>query len=82
MINSYDFLSYQDAIGYNWKEYNFESQNYTVNTDLNYIIKDVSNRYFKLHFIDFYNEFRRSFPRFRTPLSKFEFDRFVHINFL
>ena len=65
MINSYNFLNHQDAIGYNWKVYNFESQNYTVNTDLNYIIKDVSNRYFKLHFIDFYNEYgEKGSPKF------------------
>ena len=56
MINIYDFSNHQDEIGYNWKVFDFETQTYTVQTEITYIIKDVSNRYFKLHFIDFYDE--------------------------
>lgn len=56
LIDSYNFSNHQDEIGYNWKIYNFESQAYTVRTDITYIVKDISNRYFKMHFIDFYND--------------------------
>ena len=65
IINTYSFSNYQDAIGYNWKEYNFQSQAYTVNTDITYILKDVSDRYFKMRFIDFYNDNGiKGYPKF------------------
>ncbi len=65
IINTYSFSNSQDAIGYNWKEYNFQSQAYTVNTDIIYILKDVSDRYFKIRFIDFYNESGiKGYPKF------------------
>ena len=57
MIDQYVFVNTQNEIGYSWKSYNFESQIYTVNSDITYIISDVSNRYFKLHFTDFYNSY-------------------------
>ena len=56
MIDQYNFTDMQNEIGYDWKKYNFTSQNYTVNSEITYIISDVDNRYFKLHFIDFYND--------------------------
>ncbi len=46
----------QDAIGYNWKSYNFDSGLYTVNPDMNYIIKCGSGFYYKMRFIGFYGE--------------------------
>ena len=55
MIDQYNFTDMQNEIGYDWKVYNFTSQSYTVNSEITYIISDVKNRYFKLHFIDFYN---------------------------
>ena len=65
MIESYVFSQHQDAIGYNWKYYSFESQSYTVLSDINYIIKDISGRYFKMHFIDFYNDVgEKGYPKF------------------
>jgi hypothetical protein len=56
LIDSYNFSNLQNKIGYNWKVFNFDSQTYTVRNEITYIIKDVSDRYFKLHFIDFYND--------------------------
>ena len=55
MINDYAFLTNMNAIGYNWKEYNFTSELYEINPNITYIIKDAENRFFKLQFIDFYN---------------------------
>ena len=57
IIDQYNFSNSQDKIGYDWKMYDFDTQSYTVDLDITYIIKDVSERYFKLHFIDFYNTY-------------------------
>ena len=54
-ITDYSFSKNQDIIGYNWKEYSFDNQSYTTNSNIHYIIKTHDNRYFKLRFIDFYN---------------------------
>ena len=56
MIDQYNFTNEQNEIGYNWKLYNFTSQSYIVKSDITYIISDIDGRYFKLHFIDFYND--------------------------
>ena len=55
MIDQLNFTSNKDAIGFDWKEYNFDAGIYTVNSNFNYIIKDRQQRYFKLRFTDFYN---------------------------
>ena len=55
-ISSYTFSNNQDEIGYKWKTFNFDSQIYTVNSHITYVIKDQLSRYFKLRFLDFYNE--------------------------
>lgn len=44
----------RDAIGYEWKFFN--GTIYTINTELIYIIKDQNGFYYKLRFIDFYDE--------------------------
>lgn len=56
MIGQYNFTNMQNKIGYDWKSYNFSSQSYNVNPNITYIITDIDGRYFKLHFIDFYND--------------------------
>lgn len=45
-----------DAIGYDWKFYNFTTGVYTIRPNLNYIIRSVSGFYYKLRFIAFYNQ--------------------------
>ena len=65
MINSYNFSNDQDKIGYDWKVYDFESQSYAIKYDINYIIKDLSGKYFKIHLTDFYNESgEKGYPEF------------------
>jgi len=44
-----------DAIGYEWKSYDFNSGAYTVNSNISYIIRDNKGLYFKLRFVGFYN---------------------------
>ena len=55
MINEFSFNDDRDAIGFDWKEYNFNGGSYTINSNTNYIIIDKQQKYFKLRFIDFYN---------------------------
>lgn len=62
-IESYTFSNKQNEIGYDWKMYT--DNEYVINTNLTYIIKDVSNRYFKMRFIDFYNSYgEKGYPSF------------------
>jgi hypothetical protein len=49
------FSTALDAIGYDWKYYDFETGAYTVYTEKNYVIRSVSGFYYKLRFIGFYN---------------------------
>lgn len=66
------FSQHHDVIGYDWKEYVGEltSGTYVVNFNYNYIIKDCEGFYYKLRFIDFYNETtgEKGFPTFEFQL--------------
>jgi hypothetical protein len=44
-----------DAIGYEWKSYDFETGAYTVNSKKIFIITNNSGLYFKLRFVGFYS---------------------------
>lgn len=56
-VNQYVFYNTINKIGYNWKEYNYNTGVYEIFYDMNYIIKSTEEKYFKLHFIDFYDTF-------------------------
>tara|TARA_B110000046_G_scaffold173759_1_gene196745 strand:+ start:94024 stop:95037 length:1014 start_codon:yes stop_codon:yes gene_type:complete len=45
-----------DMIGYDWKSFSLQTNNFTIFSDRNYLIKDASGNLFKLHFLDFYDE--------------------------
>ncbi len=45
-----------DVIGFDWKYYNFEEGYYSVLSDQNYIIQDVEGVFYKLRFVDFYDD--------------------------
>ncbi|MEM6268816.1 MAG: HmuY family protein [Bacteroidota bacterium] len=52
-----------DVIGYNWKF--FDGQDYTIDFNRNFVLRDADQRYFKLRFLDFVNADRQSgYPRF------------------
>ncbi len=53
---NFEFKTDLDIIGYDWKYYNFEEGFYTIVPDRNYIIKNYDAYYYKLRFIDFYDE--------------------------
>ncbi|MBA2422641.1 MAG: HmuY family protein [Chitinophagales bacterium] len=46
----------RDVIGWKWKHFDLSTSAYTVHQNVNYIIRDMEGVYWKLHFIDFYNE--------------------------
>lgn len=58
-----------NAIGYDWKFYDFDLGSYTVFAEMNYIIQDSEGVYYKLHFIDFYDH------QGQKGSPKFEFQR-------
>lgn len=48
--------SNRDAIGYDWKYYKLDEGYYVIYLNQIYIIKDVDDVYYKLHFTDFYSD--------------------------
>tara|TARA_B100000963_G_scaffold79079_1_gene67199 strand:+ start:194 stop:1180 length:987 start_codon:yes stop_codon:yes gene_type:complete len=52
----YEFNYEIDAIGYDWKNYSFSTSSYTVDSYKTFIIKTNIGFYYKLRFIDFYND--------------------------
>lgn len=49
-------ISQKDVIGYEWKVYDFDNAVYTVLPDKLYILKDTEGYFYKLRFIDYYNQ--------------------------
>lgn len=50
------FSRKRDAIGYDWKDYSFDSNSYTVTPGQVYIVQDAQGAFHKLQFTDFYSE--------------------------
>jgi len=64
-IPDYTFYSNRDAIGFDWKWFDIGANSYTVNPSMNYIINLTDGFYYKLHFLDFYNDKGiKGYPRF------------------
>lgn len=55
-----------DAIGYAWKDFDFSvTFTYSINSLKTYIVKNQHGQYYKIRFLDFYNENRlRGYPKF------------------
>lgn len=51
-----DLTGNWDVIGYDWKYYNFSQGVYTIVPGYAYVIRDRDGYYYKLRFIDFYND--------------------------
>ncbi|MBP8824217.1 MAG: HmuY family protein [Flavobacteriales bacterium] len=61
------FTTDQDAIGYNWKDYSFDSGLYEVYSNKVYIVQDREGYFFKLHFVDYYDaQGQRGSPKFEV----------------
>ena len=55
-ISSMSFSTMRDVIGFDWKTYNFDTGLYQIDLNRVYVVKSVSNRYYKLRLLDFYNQ--------------------------
>jgi len=55
-ITELDYSTNADAIGYDWKYYNFDAGVYTIVPDMNYVIRDRDGFFYKLRFVDFYSD--------------------------
>lgn len=53
--SNYQFSNAMDFIGYDWKYYSFDNESYTIVSNQNYIIKNYNGLFYKLRFIDFYD---------------------------
>ncbi len=50
----YPFSASRNMIGYDWKEYSFDTGTYLVDPNIVYILQDGEGYFHKLHFLDFY----------------------------
>jgi len=66
IARSLNYTSAMDAIGWEWKTYNFKEDTYTVKTNLAFIIKDLRGYYYKLRFISFYSAGVKGYPIIET----------------
>lgn len=51
-----NYSNHRDVIGFDWKTYDIDKKDYSVNPDKTFVIKNRNNQYWKLHFLDFYNQ--------------------------
>jgi hypothetical protein len=51
----FPFGSMRNAIGYDWKDYSFDTSSYTCEPDLVFIVQDADGFFHKLRFLDFYS---------------------------
>ena len=56
MTTGLEFSSSQNAIGYDWKFFNFDAQTYDVLSGLTYVIRDTEGTLYKLRFVGWYDE--------------------------
>jgi hypothetical protein len=55
----------KDIIGYEWKEYDFDNARYSVLPEKLYLLKDTEGYFFKLRFVDYYNDTgEKGYPTF------------------
>ncbi len=53
---THPFSKDDDAIGYEWKEYDFDLGVYVMHPERVFIVHDAEGSFHKIHFIDFYND--------------------------
>lgn len=55
-IPNLNYSEHRNTIGFDWKYYSFNTSSFIIRSNINYVVHTSDNRYFKLHFIDFYND--------------------------
>lgn len=62
---AHPFSTDEDIIGYDWKDYSFDTGHYEIFSNKIYIVQDSEGYFFKLHFIDYYDaQGQRGSPTF------------------
>ncbi len=65
MARSLHYVARRDAIGFQWKYFDFSTQAYVVRPYVTYVILDQKGVYWKMRFIDFYNDAgQKGYPTF------------------
>ena len=60
-----------NEIGYDWKEYDQNAGRYTIVPNRFYILKTKNGNYFKMRFVDFYDDQgRKGYPKMAWELLK------------
>lgn len=68
-VNKYQLSSQANIIGYNWKSFDINDTRYSIVPNIFYIVKDLEGNYYKLRFIDFFNETgERGYPTFEYQM--------------
>ncbi|MFA6571102.1 MAG: HmuY family protein [Bacteroidota bacterium] len=67
-LDTLHLLKTRNAIGHDWKFFDLNTSSYIVDPKVVYIIKSVSGFYYKLHFMDFYDDSGNK----GTPLFEFQ----------
>jgi hypothetical protein len=58
-----------NTIGYDWKTFDFNDENYTITANYKYFIKTLDGKYYKLRFTDFYDKNGvKGYPTFQYQL--------------
>ena len=55
-VKELDFTYARNTIGYDWKTYDYDTGLYKIHQEKIYIIKTIEGYFYKIHFIDFYNQ--------------------------
>lgn len=64
---THPFSRAEDAVGYDWKEYNFDTSTYDIFPDHVFLVQDARGLFHKVHFIDFYGPTgQRGCPKFEV----------------
>ena len=66
-IDSFNFSTDLNTIGYNWKSYSFDVSQFTIVENMSYVLKTNNSAYFKLRFVDYYNDLgEKGAPKFES----------------
>ncbi len=64
-VDKYPLSNDRDVIGYDWKQYGFETAMYQIVPNVYYLIRTPDDDYYKLRFVGFYNASgRKGVPQF------------------
>lgn len=63
--SNYTFTNYWNEIGYDWKIRNSADNSFTIDANKSFIVKTTQGLFYKLRFIDFYNnQGQKGYPKF------------------